>query len=83
MKTKNKWRYTFLGVGIVWVLMELFAMWDRNPETEPFTIIVVETIPWFIGFPVIAFFGLWLIFHFWQYYGMDRYIELPTIKFFK
>lgn len=67
-ETKKKiWNLSFLGVAVLWVLMELLAVFDGKEETTPLTILIGENISPFIYVPVIAGFSIWLSKHFINY----------------
>lgn len=68
METKTKWTISFLSVTALAIIMELFSAFDNNPDTQPWTVLIVENIPWFVGLPAIGLFAAWLVAHFRKYY---------------
>lgn len=64
----KKWRYTFIGVLLIGLAMELFAVLDHNDKTQPLTTIIVQYIPFWVGFPIIVGVCGWLIYHFYYWY---------------
>lgn len=68
MKTKTKWTIGFLGVTALAVFLELFAVFDGNPETLPWTNLFVDNIPFQIGFSIVCLFAGWLVKHFYTAY---------------
>lgn len=68
MINKTKWTIGFLGVTAIAILMELIAAFDNSENTIPWTSYIVDNIPAFIGFPLIALFAAWLVRHFYSYY---------------
>ncbi len=67
-KTKIVWRVAFLGVTATAIVMELIAAWDPNPDTEPWTHLIVRYIPSPIAMAVIVFGGKWTYDHFFHEY---------------
>jgi anti-sigma-K factor RskA len=61
---RNWWRTAFLSVTAVAILMELWASFDRNPETDPWTDLIVAYIPMEITALAIGGLALWLVVHF-------------------
>lgn len=68
MKTKTKWRIGFLGVTVLAIAMELYASFDGNPETEPWTWLIIGYIPSWVTFSAITGLFIWLIVHFARRY---------------
>lgn len=69
---KKTWRWLFLGTGLLWVLMELLAVFDGNTNTEPLTTLIVENVPKSIGLTVILGFCVWLARHFIKKYEAKK-----------
>lgn len=68
MITKTKWTIGFLLVTIIAVAMELWAVYDGSPDTQPWTTLYINNIPMWIGVPIVVFFATWLVKHFYTYY---------------
>jgi hypothetical protein len=65
---KSKWTIAFLGVTALAIIMELISAFDKNPDTTPWTMLIVDNIPWFVALPAIGLFATWLVSHFLKYY---------------
>ena len=65
---KKWWTVGFLGITVLAVFLELFASFDGDPNTLPWTRYIVNYIPAWIGLPIIIGFAIWLVIHF-----MTRY----------
>ncbi|MCH8328869.1 MAG: hypothetical protein IIB81_00575, partial [Nanoarchaeota archaeon] len=69
---KFKWRVGFLGVILLAIVMELKAVFDSNPMTEPLTGLIIQYIPqWFTNTFIIAT-SIWALFHFRKWYAVIR-----------
>jgi len=68
MQNKTKWIIGFLSVTGLAVAMELFAVFDGSDDTLPWTVLIVDNIPAFVGVPVIGAFAIWLAHHFYSNY---------------
>lgn len=69
---KTIWRIGFLSVTALAVIMELFASFDGNPNTEPWTQLIVKYIPGELAFAGIGALVLWLPVHFGIRYYRKR-----------
>lgn len=75
MKLKHlAWVTGILGAFVVWLGMELVAVLDGKPWTEPFTDIVVGFIPAGVGIPLVTGFSTWLEIHF-----VSRWLGHPVL----
>jgi hypothetical protein len=70
---KNVWRWAFLGLTALVILMELFASFDGSANTDPWTELIVTYIPAEIAFAAIGALCLWLIVHFGLRYWRKRH----------
>lgn len=61
---RNRWRIAFLAVTGVALAMELVASFDGNPETDPWTQLIVTYVPMEITVAAIGGLSLWLAVHF-------------------
>ena len=68
----KKWTKYFLGASAVAVLMELWASFDKDPETQSWTLLIVRNVPVWIGLPAIMAFAVWLVYHFNKYYKENK-----------
>lgn len=64
MSPRNRWRWAFLGLTAVVLVMEGVAAWDRSDETDPWTDLLVEYVPGEVIFAAIGALILWLPVHF-------------------
>lgn len=62
----------FLGLTAVVLGMELFASFDGNTETEPWTGLIVDYVPDEVTFAAIGALILWLPIHFAIRYARKR-----------
>ena len=69
---KKWWAIGFLGITALAVFLELFAAFDGNPNTLPWTDFIVTYIPVWIGLPIVILFAIWLIAHFIKNYHRDK-----------
>lgn len=66
---RNTWIILFLSVTGLAILMELWGALGPDPNTfMPWTSLIIQYIPMWIGFPVIVLFAGWLIYHFYYWY---------------
>lgn len=70
MVKKYAWRAGFLGVTALAVAMEIFAIYDGDTNTEPYTRMILDYIPANIFFLLFGAAGLWVVWHFVKYYLM-------------
>ena len=61
---KKWWTVIFLGITALAIFLELLAVFDKNPNTLPWTSYVATYIPVWIGLPLIVGFAIWLVVHF-------------------
>lgn len=64
MTQRGWWRVSFLGLTALVLGMEVFASVDGNPETEPWTDLLVSYVPGEFTFAAIGALVLWLPVHF-------------------
>ena len=67
---KQLWTIAFLGGTFGVIAMELFAAFDSDVNTIPWTYYIADYIPMYITFPIIFFGAVWLFKHF-----IDAYKE--------
>lgn len=72
MKNKIKWRIGFLGVTLLALAMEVYAVFDGDGATEPWTGLIIQYIPEWITFSVIAVFCIWAALHFKKWYKIIK-----------
>jgi len=72
---RNWWRVAFLAVTAMALLMELFASFDGNPNTDPWTELITTYIPAEIAFAAIGALCLWLVVHFGRRYLRKRNVN--------
>lgn len=61
---RNRWRLAFLTVTGLALAMELWAVFDGNPDTDPWTDLIVTYVPMEIAAAAIGGLSLWLVVHF-------------------
>ena len=66
--SKKEWNWIFLFVTGVAIFMELAAIFDGNADTQPWTVLITDNIPFWIGYPLIVAGCIWIVIHFWKYY---------------
>ena len=71
-RTKKTWTLVFLGITAIAIFLEIFASFDKNPDTIPWTRYIVNYIPAWIGLPIIIGFAIWLVVHFIEKYKNGR-----------
>lgn len=64
MSKRSGWRWAFLGLTVVVLVMEGVAAWDGNDHTDPWTDLLVEYVPGEVIFAMIGALMLWLPVHF-------------------
>ena len=69
---RNRWRVAFLAVTAVAIVMECWASWDGNPNTDPWTDLIVAYIPDEVTMLAIGGLSLWLLVHFGKRYWKRR-----------
>lgn len=68
MKPTTKWRIGFLGVTGLAIAMELFSIFDGNPNTTSWTYNIVTYIPEPIFWTVLVGGIAWVVNHFKHHY---------------
>jgi len=71
-RARNLWRAGFLVVTALAVGMELWAAFDGNPSTDPWTDLITTYIPWEITAVLIGGLAFWLPLHFGVRYWRRR-----------
>jgi hypothetical protein len=66
------WTLGFLGVTAVAIVAELWASFDSDPNTDPWTDLIVRHIPAEVTFALIGALCLWLPIHFGLRYWRKR-----------
>jgi len=69
---RHVWRWLFLGVTAAAVGLELWASFDGDPDTEPWTDLIVAYVPGEVTALVIGGLAVWLAIHFWIRYARRR-----------
>jgi hypothetical protein len=64
VKPATRWRIAFLGLTAVVLGLEIWASADGNPNTDPWTDLLVRHVPAEIMFAAIGALSLWLGIHF-------------------
>lgn len=62
MTRRTAWTVGFLGVTAVAVGAEIWAAFDGNPDTVPWTDYLVK-LPWWVLIPGAVLFAGWLVYH--------------------
>lgn len=65
---RQAWLPLFLGATVVTIALELWASFDGNDETDPWTDLLVAYVPEEVTFAAIGALALWLPLHFWRRY---------------
>jgi hypothetical protein len=65
---RNVWRVAFLGVTSLALVMELWASFDGNPDTDPWTYLIVGYVPWELALAAFGALLLWVPIHFYVRY---------------
>ncbi len=68
MSRRAVWTLAFLGVTAVAIVAELWASFDSDPNTDPWTDLIVRHVPAEVTFALIGALCLWLPLHFWIRY---------------
>lgn len=66
--TRNRWRVAFLTLTALVIGMEIWAGVDGNPDTDPWTDLLVAYVPMEVTFALVGALLLWLPIHFWLRY---------------
>lgn len=61
---RNRWRFAFLAVTALAIVMECWASWDGNPNTDPWTDLLTRYVPAEVTFAAIGALALWVPIHF-------------------
>lgn len=75
MTSVKNWDLAFLGVTILAVIMEFLAVYDADPNTQPWTTLFINNVPMWLGIPVVVAFSVWLTSHFIRYYLGNRKVN--------
>lgn len=67
-RQRNLWRTAFLGGTTLILVGELFAAFDGNPSTDPWTELITTYIPWEVFVAVLGGLIVWIIPHFYVRY---------------
>lgn len=67
-RQRNLWRAAFLGGTALILVGELFAAFDGNPSTDPWTELITTYIPWEVFVAVLGGLIVWIIPHFYVRY---------------
>lgn len=68
MSRRAIWLTVFLTTTVAAVGEELWAALDTSPTTVPWTSLVVDNVPMWIGLPIVIAFAVWLPIHFYIYW---------------
>lgn len=63
-RQRNLWRFGFLTVTVLALIMECAAAWDGNPNTDPWTDLITTYIPWQVALAIFGALVLWVPTHF-------------------
>lgn len=72
MPSRVLWRVLFLAVTAGALTMECWAAWDGNPETDPWTDMIVRYVPAELTLAVIGALVAWVPVHFFVRYRRKR-----------
>lgn len=72
MSARGWWRVVFLGLTVLVVSAEVFAAADGNPNTDPWTDLIVAYVPDEVATAVFGALLLWLPVHFTTRYARRR-----------
>jgi hypothetical protein len=62
--TRDAWLCTFLAITALAIMLELLAAFDGDPNTDPWTDLIVKYVPMEVTFAVIGALCAWLPLHF-------------------
>lgn len=65
---RRAWRTGFLAVTALAIIAECWAAWDGNPDTDPWTDLIVRYVPWELALAVFGALLLWAPVHFYVRY---------------
>lgn len=71
-RTALIWTVIFLTLTAAPIGMELVAGLDRNPNTVPWTDLIVGYVPWELALAVYGALALWVPIHFWVRYRRKK-----------
>lgn len=63
-RQRNLWRTGFLTVTAGAIIMECWAAWDGNHQTDPWTDLITTYVPWQAAVAVFGALLLWVPLHF-------------------
>lgn len=66
--TRRWWITGFLGVTAAALIAECWASWDADPDTVPWTDLIVRYVPGEVTYVAIVALLAWLPAHFWRRY---------------
>lgn len=76
MSKRGKWVAAFLSVTALALVLEVWASYDKSPDTVPWTDLIVQYIPGEITALLIGGLCLWLVVHFgiryWRKHKGDK-----------
>lgn len=72
MVRRRCWVVGFLTATVLVVAAELVASWDGDPDTVPWTEMIVTHVPGEVAAAAIGALLVWLPLHFGQRYGRKR-----------
>lgn len=64
-------RVFFLGVTATALVTECWFAWDGDPETDPWTDLIGDYVPWQVALAVFGALLLWVPAHFWVRYKRE------------
>lgn len=70
--TRTRWRAAFLSVTALAIVLELVAVLDGRPDTEPWTDLIVTYVPMEVTALAVAGLSGWLAVHFGVRYWRRR-----------
>lgn len=68
MSRRTGFTIGFLTVTVAAIVLELVAAFDGDPDTSPWTHLLVDHVPAPVTFAAIAVLTIWLPRHFWKAY---------------
>jgi hypothetical protein len=77
-------RTFFLGVTLVAIITECWFAWDGDPETDPWTDLIGQYVPWQLALAVFGALLLWVPAHFIVRYRKElrkKDAEIKRLKY--
>ncbi len=65
-------RVFFLSVTALALITECWFAWDGDPDTDPWTDLIGDYVPWQVALAVFGALLLWVPAHFWQRYKREH-----------